>query len=176
MCASLVSGQTSWLRGHITATKVGDSVAGNDTFKVSGSFTLATGTFSVDPITNGARLQLRNGSGAVKLDVTLPAGAYVAPGPGWKAQSGGKHFVFHDARPGGTQGVSLAVISDRGAGMVEVSVSGKRTTLPFGPGDVPLAATLVLGGPAAGATGECGELRFSAAACRVKKGTSINCR
>jgi hypothetical protein len=66
---------------------------------------------------------------------------------------------------------------DRGAGAVQVTVTGSSVDLPLSPTDAPLAATVVLGGAASSAAGECGELRFAAPACTTNAaGTTISCK
>jgi hypothetical protein len=73
--------------------------------------------------------------------------------------AGGATFV--DKRAGGTGGVSKMTVRNRGNGVVDVLVSAWRTTVAFTSADAPYAATVVLGGAAAGAAGECGEITFS---------------
>jgi len=65
------------------------------------------------------------------------------------------------------------VVKDRGDGEVQISVVVKDATLALLPADVPLQATAVLGGAAAGSAGECGQARFGPC---VTSSTSIRCR
>jgi hypothetical protein len=156
---------------------VNDGVAGNDGFKLGGQFSLASGSFSVNPAANGPRVQIGAGARTPRVDVALPGRAYVAPGPGWLTLRGGTGYPFRDNRPGGTGGIKRMLVESKGGVAVQVAVSGKGGTFPVVPEDVPLGATVVLGGAAAAAAGECGELRFPAGACRVKaRGTKLACK
>ena len=177
LCTTTVSGQTKWVRPKIVASRINDGVPGNDILQISGRFTMASGAFTINPQANGAQLEVRSGAGVPKLRVSLPAGVYRAPGPGWVRSRGGRQYTFKDRNAGGTGGITSMVVTDKGNGDVHVTVRGSKASLPFVPGDVPLAATVVLGGAASGAAGECGELTFAAAACTVNApGTKVACR
>ena len=171
-CRTLVAGQHLWDVGKLVVAGLGDGVSGNERLRLRGLFALATGAFTVDPLTHGARLEVRGADALPRLAVTLPAGPYTHPGPGWARV--GSMVVFKDRREGGTGGVTALRVRDRGAGVVKVSVTVRRTSLAIGGVDLPLAATLVLGD---GAAGECGELSFAAAECTASPaGTRISCR
>jgi hypothetical protein len=98
---------------------------------------LATGAFTVDPVADGARMQVRTASGATALDVTLPAGNYAAPGPGWLHSGAFSKYTFLDRRPGGTNGIGKMIVRDRGAGAVQITIIG-RTRAAAGAGRTPL--------------------------------------
>ena len=173
ICSTTSPGQTSWQRPRLIAGRIDDGVAGDEQLKLKGRFTLATGGFTIDPLSDGARLQLRTAAGAVAYDVTLPPGAYSTPGPGWTSNGTGSRWTFTDKRPGGTAGISRLSVQDRGGGAVQLLVKGRDLTLPLGAADAPLALTAVLGN----AAGECGELSFASGACRANgAGTKILCR
>jgi hypothetical protein len=58
-----------------------------------------------------------------------------------------------------------------------VSIGAKDGSYSLGPADLPLRATVVLGGAAAGADGECGEVAFAPAQCRIaSRGTVLLCK
>jgi alpha-mannosidase len=175
LCTTTNAGQTAWVKGRITANRINDGDADNDSLKISGRFTMATGSFSIDPLANGAQIEVRSGTGIPKVSVVLPAGAYVAPGPGWNESATGKRYRFKNKNAGAL--ISSMTVADKGAGAVQVTVRGSRSNFALVPGDAPLAATVVVGGAAAGAAGECGELRFTAPACSTNTaGTKITCR
>jgi alpha-mannosidase len=177
LCTTTNPGQTAWTKGKLSAYRINDGVARNDSLKLSGRFTLATGSFSVNPLANGARIEVRSAAGSPKVSVTLPAGAYVYPGPGWIKSRKGTRYTFRNRNPGGTGGITGLVVMDRGAGAVQVTVTGSSVDLPLSPTDAPLAATVVLGGAASSAAGECGELRFAAPACTTNAaGTTVSCK
>jgi hypothetical protein len=179
LCRTLSPGQGAWLGAQLVATHVDDGVSSNDNLKLRGQFTLATGTFSIDPLADGVRLEVRGASGLPRLVITLPAGAFVSPGPGWLVGTrGAPRYVFKDRRPGGTGGITSMLVADKGAGAVRVALAAKNTTLALVAADAPLSATVVLGDAAAG---ECGEVEFPgpspAPACVVGQlGTRIACR
>ena len=177
LCTTTNAGQTAWLSGRIAVNGINDGVRDNDRLIIRGQFRMATGSFSIDPMVNGARLELRGSSGAVKVAALLPSGPYVSPGAGWLRNSNGRRYVFRDRNPGGTGGIIEMVVSDKGAGMVRVKVRGRKGNFALLPADAPLAATIVLGGAASSAAGECGEVSFTVSACSTNvSGTKINCK
>jgi hypothetical protein len=177
VCTTSIPGQTFWAKPHAKLSKVDNGVTGDDRMKLKGSFALAPGVFAVDPIVNGGRIQVRTASGAVILDVTLPAGAYVRPGPGWRRNTAGSRFVFKDARPGGTGSIIKMVVAHVGGAFAKVNITAKTGVYPVTAADLPLRASVVLGGAAASANGECGEVAFTAAQCRTAgNGTILICK
>ncbi|MBI3781866.1 MAG: hypothetical protein HY270_00540, partial [Deltaproteobacteria bacterium] len=177
LCVTSSIGQTVWTRPRTTVRAINDGNSGNDMLMLNGRFTLATASFSVDPLSHGAQIELRSASGQRRFFVALPSGAYVFPGPGWMRSRTGKSFAFRDRRPGGTSGVTYMKVTDRLQGSVSVSVRASRATLGIVPGDAPLAETVVLGGAAAGTNGECGEVRYLAGQCSVgHTQTRIGCK
>jgi len=177
LCTTTSAGQTAWLRGKLRANRINDGVSANDGLKISGQFTMATGAFSANPLANGARVEIRSASGVPKVDVILPPGAYAPPEPGWIVSDGGKRFTFKNRNPGGTGGITKLMATNEGAGAVQLKVIGSKASLGLVPADAPLAATVVLGGAASSAAGECGELRFQAGTCTTNgAGTRITCR
>jgi hypothetical protein len=179
LCATFGPGQTSWTRPRLTAAHVNDDRDGNDSLTLRGRFTVAGGVLVSDPTLDGAQVEVRSGSGVPRLRVTLPPGLGSRTVPGWSFR--GRRYTFRDRRPGGTGGIGRMVVSDRGAGEVDVTVVVRKASLPLVPDDVPLAATVVLGGAPAGAAGACGEATFPgpkpAPACTVTRtGTRITCR
>jgi alpha-mannosidase len=177
ICSTEVVGQSAWVKPSLRLAHVNDGVGGNDTIRLTGKFAVATGAFTVNPLANGSRLQLRSGTGVVRLDATLAAGAYASPGPGWVKNAAGTHYTFRDNRVGGTNGITRLVLASKGAGVVQVTVSGRRATFPVVPSDAPLQATLVLGGASASTAGECGELAFGPTSCKPNTaGTTLACK
>jgi hypothetical protein len=171
VCTTGGPGQ-SWVRPSITVKGIGDGKPGNDRAKIRGRITLPTGSFSVNPLVDGARLQLRTTAGEPLLDATLPGGSYVAPGPGWSVSAGGTRYDFRDGRAGGSGGVVKMRVTDRGGGDVQFCAVVREATLPLTSAGVPLQATVVLGD---GAAGECGEVRFAHGDCAASA-SSARCR
>jgi cysteine-rich repeat protein len=165
-----------------------DLVAGNDKLLVQGTFDLASGqTFaSVTPAVSGARVLLLNRTGGVELDVSLPPETYGGKGTrGWKVNTPGTRWQYLDKTTDGTLsstygGIEQMQIVDRNKqspGEVQVKVLGKNGAYPVEPGDAPLRAVVVLGGPAAGAAGLCGDSDFSFAECVFNKpANSLKCK
>jgi alpha-mannosidase len=177
LCSTLNPGQSTWTRPRTSLRAINDAVLGNDRLLISGKLTLATGSFSVDPLANGAQVELRSATGERKYYVTLPAGAYATPGPGWVRSRSGKRFIFRDGRAGGTAGVTYLSVTSRVLGVVSVTVRGSKGSFGVLPSDAPLAATVVLGGVSAGSNGECGELRYGVDQCAINKTrTRIACK
>ena len=181
LCATTVLGQTAWTKGRVAANRINDGVPGNDGLKLRGGFTMATGGFTIDPLHEGARIEIRAASGVPKVDVTLPGVAYVKPGPGWRSNKTGSTLTFLDQRPGGTSGITRVIVTKvterkKDTGLVRLSVGGAKGSFPLVPADAPLAATVVLGDATSGTQGECGELSRVAAPCKTNaKGTRIDC-
>jgi alpha-mannosidase len=176
VCTTFIPGQVNWSRPQIKAGKVNNGRTGDDRLKVKGTFALPSGVFMADPSANGARVQVRSGTGAVLLDAALPAGPYVSPGPGWRTNTTGTKFVFKDTRPGGTGSVSKVTIT-AAAAFVKVNVTAKNGTYPITPAELPFQASVVLGGAAAATAGDCGEVAFAASQCRaVANATILYCK
>jgi hypothetical protein len=180
-CRTTVPGQTAWIRPRLVTSGVDDGLGGNDRLRLVGQFQLATGGFTVDPLANGASVELRAGSGLPLLVAVLPPGPFGAPGPGWTRSASGNRYTFRDATgQSALGGSSRLLVKHRGGGLVQVVLSASRTSLGLAAEDAPLAATVVLGGALAGTNGECGEVAFPgpppAPACRVSTtGTRIVC-
>src|SRR6185436_13333608 len=113
VCTTSIPGQSSWSKPQLKLGRVG-GVAGDDRLKLKGVFALAPGVFLVDPLANGARFQVKTASDAIVVDVTVPSGAYVKPGPGWISNTTGSKFVFKDKRPGGTASVTKVTVQHVG--------------------------------------------------------------
>ncbi len=173
LCTTSIPGQTAWSKPQAKLSKIDNPVVGDDRLKVKGTFALAPGVFSVNPTANGARIQVRAASGAVLLDATLAGGAYTSPGPGWRSNTTGSRYVFKDGRPGGTGSIVKMVVAHVGGAFAKVTVTGKNGTYPATAASLPLRATVVLGGQAAGENGECGEVTFTSAQCRTAAGNTI---
>jgi alpha-mannosidase len=173
LCTTSIPGQTTWARPQVKLGKVDNAIAGDDRLKLKGTFALAPGVFTVNPIADGARIQLRSVSGAVIFDVTLPGGAYVSPGPGWRANTSASRYVFKDGRPGGTGSIVKMVVAHVGGAFAKVTLTAKTGTYPVTAADLPLRATVVLGGQAAGQDGECGEVAFTPAQCRTAAANTV---
>ncbi len=173
LCTTTIAGQTAWSKPQLKVAKVGNEIVGDDRLKLKGTFALAPGVFTVNPVTDGARVQVRTATGAVLLDVALPSGTYAAPGPGWRSNTTGSRFTFKDALPGGTGSIVKMVVAHVGGAFAKVAVTTKGGTYAVGVADLPLAASVVLGGQAAGAGGECGEVTFAASQCHAAAGGTV---
>lgn len=151
--------------------------AGDDTIGFSGDVTLAFPFApALDPVAKGVRVLVADGGG-VRLDVPIPAGAYMrAAKSGWKVNRAGDTWTFR--RKAGIQGVTQVTLKAirRTPGLVRFAVVGKKGSFGVDPQRLPLAATLVLDAPNA-ATGQCGEARFGAAGCafNARKGM-VRCK
>jgi alpha-mannosidase len=177
VCTTFIPGQVTWGKPQIKVARVDNGRAGDDRLTLKGTFALASGTFTANPLANGARVQVRSGTGAVLLDAVLPPGPFVPPGPGWRTNDAGSKFVFRDSTPGGSGSVAKMSVGELGGAFAKVRVTARNGTYPVTAASLPLQATVVLGGAASAAAGECGEVTFAAAQCRaVSNGTVLVCK
>jgi hypothetical protein len=152
-----------------------DTTPGNDKLVLTGNFVLPGGaTFAdLDPRTRGARLVLLAQSGAVRLDRTLPAGAFTSgPTRGWKSNAKGTLWQYIDRTPAplsGITGVKILDKSNAAPGQVRVIVNGKKGTYPVVAGDEPLEAIVVLGNQSDATAGLCGESSFVPGDCALNR-------
>jgi cysteine-rich repeat protein len=148
-----------------------ETMPGNDHLNVVGAFFLPAGkSFAdLDPLTDGARIVLRNRLGGTELDVTLPGGAYGGSGTrGWKRVNQGKTWTWDDTTGNPPGAIVTVHFYDRNATAprrVEVSVTGDDGTYPVVQGDEPIDAIVTLGGQAEAAAGLCTESAFVPADC-----------
>jgi hypothetical protein len=169
-CVVTTAGQTQWRRPLVSLTHVNDGKPGNESLRVGGTFGLA-GDAIIDPVTTGAQLTLRSGKDGSTIAIALPAGPYVAPGPGWTADKSGNAFAFTDRRPGGTAGVRRMTVRRYDDGTVRIAVSAHGS---FNFGDwsfPPINAAVAFGGTA----GACGEVTFTRK-CAFPASRKILCR
>lgn len=125
------------------------------------------------PQNNGLRFILDAAGGDRLLDIPVPAGGWDGV-RGWKS-SAGRAWLFVDKGVAPVGGIVKAQVVDRGAGRVKIVLTGKGGTYPLDPAASPPRLGLVLGGPADGAAGRCGEVSFDAGACSAIVGR-ISCR
>ena len=165
----------------LTLRKVGsDPTPGNDRLTLKATATLPAGKSFADlhPDTNGARLLVRGQpSGNVVLDTTIPAGVFAGRGSaGWQA-SGGRTWKFADKSATAPDGVTRVTLSDRGGGLVKVTLQAAGGTYPLVPVDVALDVAVVLGDDTDAAAGLCGRRAFAVTDCGFdSKGQSLRCR
>ena len=146
-----------------------DATPGNDMARLTGNFSSATDFSSLDPQTNGARVLVKNQAGSPAVDVTLATGPYGGSGTrGWTKNARGTRWTFLDTTGAPNNGIYKMVIIDLSAKtpkQLRVIVKGKNGTYPIVSGDEPVQATVVLGGQASAAAGECGESDFVSNDC-----------
>jgi hypothetical protein len=145
-----------------------DATLGNDLVRLTGTFSNATDFSSLDPQTNGARVLVKNQAGSPAFDVTLATGPLYGgetTGRGWTKNARGNRWTFVDRTGVPNNGISKMVIIDQRANTLRVAVKGRNGTYPIVSGDEPVQATVVLGGQASAAAGECGESDFVSNDC-----------
>ncbi len=144
----------------------------------------------LDVLNKGMRLQLVDlGAGnAVVFDYVVPAGAVPQCGPadGWKTNSKLTAQKYLDKTnmnpssacgPGTALGIGSAQAKDKTAASkgAAFQVKGKNGT--YGPVTGPLRLSVVLGGAAEGAGGQCGQLDFPASSCVLTGGgKTLKCK
>lgn len=170
----------------LTLTKV-LAPSGDDKLSMKGEATLAA-PFSppLDPVANGVRLIVRDGTDGLVVDATIAGGTYdPATRTGWRVNGTGRTWTYRAAgtQPQGITTVGLKTVS-KTPGLVKFKVKGKNGTYAvdtLNPAVLPLRATLILDPPAA-TTGQCIELTFPATpparpSCRVAgPGTVVKCK
>jgi hypothetical protein len=172
VCTTSIPGQTAWSKPQLKLGRVGGTV-GDDRLKLKGTFAVAPGVFVVDPLANGARFQVKTANDAIVVDVTLPGGAYVKPGPGWmrldglevrvQGQAAGRHRLDQQ----GDGAARRRRVREGEPHREERHVSGHGSR-PAAQGD----GRARRDGPRARA-GECGEQAFVASQCRVGAGGAL---
>jgi hypothetical protein len=175
LCTVLGAGQTAWRNASVIAAHINDGKYGNDALQITGRFTMATGGFTIDPIANGAQIEVRSATGIPRVRVVLPGGTYKRPGPGWAKNSEGFKYTFTNLRPTGTDGIHSMTVTDRGSGSVSIVIRANRSAFPLLPTDGPLTLTVVLGGSASGAAGECGQATLQRCTSNRAR-TGLTCR
>ena len=190
VCTNIGGGQNfvAAAKPKLVVAKINtETVPGNDTLTLSGSFVIQGGpAFStVDPGTNGARVVVQNSAGTNRVDVTLPGGAFAGKGTrGWKLSKKGNSWTYVDMTATPLSGITSVVIVDKShtgkvtvPGQVQIKVAGKKGTYPVVTGDEPLKGVVVLGGQTQAEAGYCGETAFTAGNCVFnKKGNAITCK
>jgi hypothetical protein len=172
-CTTTTEGQSRWSRPHVAVSRLNDDRPGNESLRVSGSFAFATTATALDPVATGARLTLRSAKDGSTVTVVLPAGPYVAPGPGWIADAAGTKFVFLDKRRAGTAGVRRMGVRRTADGRVRVDVAAPHGAFNFGAWSFPPIRAAV---PFGDTTDECGEIAFDERACAYPQSRRIVCR
>jgi hypothetical protein len=174
-CTRLDAGQVfaTKPKSRLVLTKINsDAVPGNDGLVISASFALAPGhSFAeVNPIADGVRVLLLADDGTVRLDATIPGGAYsTTTKVGWKLAGNGKTYRFVDKRPAPVGGINSLVINNKNTAKtprsVKVTVKGKKSTYPVVTNDRPVQAIITLGDADAAENGLCGESAYGASDC-----------
>jgi hypothetical protein len=149
-----------------------------DRLKIQGSFVLPNSTFAaLNPLINGATLEVDDGTSAAVIIQTLPAGAYDPDTKmGWSQNDTQTHWLFRNNNPGApeTNGIrrfALTDLSDTQANLVQTRVVGAR-------GDYPVEGEMVLPFNAKvtvdNSTGDCGETGFLDADCRGRSSPAVS--
>ncbi|HZR81128.1 MAG TPA: hypothetical protein VFD92_08520 [Candidatus Binatia bacterium] len=192
VCTNVAGGQNFVATNPKPKLMVGnvnnDTVPDNDKFNLSGAFVIAGAPpfSSIDPITNGARVIIKNGSGIVRIDAVVPGGALTGHGTrGWKLSKSGKNWTYDDLTGSLQSGITSVRIIDKSQitsknpepGRVQVTVKGMKSSYPVVAADDPLNGAVILGGQSQAEAGYCGETTFGVGNCVFNhKGTAITCK
>jgi hypothetical protein len=147
---------------------------GDDRLKLKGTAVVPTSP-PLDPATNGIRLMIRDGVGAVIVDVTIPGGAY-APNTkiGWLTNKDNTAAMYRNGGANPASGIVRAVVKQQGGGEIRFSFVGHGGT--YATSHTPVNATVVFDLPVA-TTGQCVETKFQDSDCDViGGGGTIVCR
>lgn len=135
----------------------------------------------LDPVANGARIEIRDAAGTLVTDVQVPGGAFdTATKTGWKSNAKGTSHTFKSRS--GAGGLITKVVLKWGnkkePGRIKFTVVGKNGTLAIDPAQLPLSAQIRLDS-ALNNTGQCGQLDFDEAPhlCALDpSGAKVLCR
>lgn len=136
----------------------------------------------LDPEGEGMRLQIRDQTGVVRVDVRLFGGAYdPAARLGWQRNGSGSAWTFRANGNVVPYGVSRVQIADRdrGApgGRVRVTLRAKAGFYPVDDLNDPVELTVILGDDASAAAGRCGRSAYAVGQCTENEpGTVLKCR
>jgi hypothetical protein len=147
---------------------------GDDRMKLKGTALVST-VPTVDPLTKGIRVLVRDGSGSTVVDAIIPGGALdPVTKTGWRTNNAGTVFVYRNGGDGPIGGITKVTMKLPATGGMKFTIVGRNGTYPAV--DTPLHATIVVDAPVA-TTGQCAETGFGAADCAIlRSGTSISCR
>src|SRR5262245_14021636 len=141
---------------------------------------------TINPVANGVRFLITDGTGAFPVDVTIPSGAY-DPGTkaGWKMNGSATTWAYKNVGPTVSQvdGIQMVKVFKLSfpPGKYKFQVKGKNGTFPVDPAHLPLIGTLVLQ-PPFGANGQCIEALFpvvfpgTPSCVSFSGGTVVTCR
>lgn len=163
-CTVLAPHQALWAPARLVIVRGpnGDRLLLRGSFGIEESSAITVGT-------TGMRLLVQNAAGQLKLDATLPGGA-------WSDQGAKLRYHAAPGGAGGVRNVSLRQHPGGGINDISVKITGKGS-YAIDPSDLPLVVTLLLGDDAAGEAGACGRYDFAAGRCQASKsGRKINCK
>jgi len=148
---------------------------GDDTLTFQGNLTMPFPfNPTLDPLTNGVQIFIQDTAGSV-LDVTIPGGAFSnPPNKGWKVNLLGTKWTYLDKTQSLIGGINKVVIQNRSAatpGLVSFTVKGKNGSYAVAPGDLPMAARIVL----ASSGGQCGNASFASCTFNAS-GSALKCK
>lgn len=163
-------------RSTVTVKRLGAPL-GDETFGFSGEVVLPSPLNpALDPSVRGLRIRVATSGGAAVV-ATVPPGDFDRTGKiGWRSNGAGTTWRFTATSGVGALGIRKATVktSAKAPGLVKFRVKGTGAALAFGPGDLPLAATVQLD-----AAGQCAIDDFGDAnsGCELNASqTGLRCR
>ena len=101
-------------------------------------------------------------------------------GRGWALNRRANRWKYLDNTRTLIKGIKRVIVKDKSRnapGLVQILVLGKRGDYPVVTADIPVNATLVLGGAQESASGQCGETVFEPHNCSFNRsGRTLTCR
>jgi hypothetical protein len=180
------------------ALKIGKLLSGPSLqqMQMSGVLSFSGPTLPLPPLdvvnaAKGMRIQIvdRGSADNVVVDYTIPGGLVATacgPKDGWKTNSALTAQKYANktnqnqslaCAAGSAHGINAAQVQDKTAKTKGAAFKVKGKNGPYAPVVGPLRMTVVLGGAAEGAAGQCGQHTFSALACVASGGgKTINCK
>ena len=162
-CAIVVPHQTAWLPARLRWRRSGQG----DRFRLHARFGVPRlAPRAAESV--GFSLTVHAADGRERLAIALPADA------GWRAAP--RERRWQSPLSQGAAAVRVRELGgDEGVQQLELRVTAGGQWA-FGPGDLPVAVSVVLGGESEGHAGLCGRYTFSRTTCRVPNDRRILCR
>jgi hypothetical protein len=138
--------------------------AGDDRIAFASFFTSVPTSPTIDPVVNGARFLVTDGTGAIPIDITIPGGGYdPVAREGWKVNGAGTSWTYQNSGMvvpsyNGITKIQIKAVPST-PGKFKVGVKGRNGTYPVNAANLPLMGTIIVDVPYA-TTGQCGEARF----------------
>lgn len=160
-----------------------DRQIGNDGLFLKGRLNLPTGTAfaDLDPMAEGLRMVLTNAVGQGLTDDAVPGVAFpgVRGSRGWRQTNAGKGWRYRDRTSAPIAGIAKIVIKDvsrKYPDNLQILVNARKGIFPVVTSDMPIKASITLGGSVSALLDRCGETAFEPPDCSFNRsGSALRC-